>query len=142
MPPEKGEASVKPLEEMSMGELAAYVCPHLKTHGIDVVLSGGGCVTLYSSGKHVSFDLDFIERLSLGRRRLKSVLAAIGFEERDKYFRHPDTEYLLEFPAGPLAVGDEPPQEIRILKFSTGELTALLPVREHACVFRPLDYIR
>ncbi|NOQ51442.1 MAG: hypothetical protein GQ578_04410 [Desulfuromonadaceae bacterium] len=34
---------MKPLEEMSMGELAAYVCSHLKTHGIDVVLSGGGC---------------------------------------------------------------------------------------------------
>ncbi len=118
---------MKPLKEMSMGELAAYVCSHLKTQGIDVVLSGGGCVAIYSSGKYVSYDLDFIERLSLGRRKLKAVLAAIGFEESDKYFRHPDTEYFVEFPAGPLAIGGEPPQEIRILKFSTGELTALSP---------------
>jgi hypothetical protein len=31
----------------------------------------------------------------------------IGFEERNRYFSHPDTEYLIEFPQGPLGVGDE-----------------------------------
>jgi len=118
---------VKAIRDLTLGELAALVCSHLKAHGIDVVLTGGACVTLYGNGTYVSYDLDFIERISSGRRKLKAVLATIGFVERDRYFRHPETEYFLEFPAGPLAVGDEPPGETRVLKFSTGELTILSP---------------
>jgi hypothetical protein len=112
---------------MSMGELAAYVCSHLKKADIEVVLSGGGCVALYTSGKYVSDDLDFIERLAAGRRKLKKVLAEIGFQENGRYFQHPDTCFFLEFPSGPLAVGDEPPQELTVLSFETGELLALSP---------------
>lgn len=118
---------MKAIRDLAMGELAALVCSYLKAHDIEVVLTGGACVTLYGNGKYVSYDLDFIERVSAGRRKLKAVLADIGFTERDRYFRHPETEFFLEFPAGPLAVGGEPPAEIRVLIFSTGELTALSP---------------
>jgi hypothetical protein len=118
---------MKKIQEMSMGELAAFVCTHLHKHGINVVLSGGGCVSIYAEGKYVSYDLDFIENLSSGRRKLKRVLADIDFKEEGRYFRHQDTEYFLEFPAGPLAVGNEPPQSLRVLCFETGELTALSP---------------
>lgn len=112
---------------MSLGELAAFVCSHLKGSGINVVLSGGGCVAVHTEGKYVSYDLDFIENLSSGRRKLKKVLTEIGFEEHGKYFKHPDTAYFLEFPSGPLAVGGEPPQSVVVLKFATGELSALSP---------------
>ncbi len=71
---------------MSMGELAAFVCSHLKRSGINVVLSGGGCVAVHTEGRYVSYDLDFIENLSSGRRRLKKVLSEIGFEEQGRYF--------------------------------------------------------
>lgn len=116
-----------PVRDMTLGELAAHVCSHLKTHGIDVVLTGGACVTLYGNGTYVSYDLDFIERVAVGRRKLKAALAEIGFSARDRYFRHPETEFFLEFPAGPLAVGDEPPGELRVLSFSTGGLLILSP---------------
>ncbi len=118
---------MKEICEMTMGELAAFVCSHLQKNGIDVVLSGGGCVAIYSEGRYVSYDLDFVENISSGRRKLKEVLAAIGFEEEAKYFTHPKTQYLLEFPAGPLAVGDEAPQKIIVLSFETGELLTLSP---------------
>jgi len=112
---------------MTMGELAAFVCSHLQGNGIHVVLSGGGCVSIYSEGRYVSYDLDFVENISSGRRKLKKVLTEIGFEAKGRYFTHPETEYFLEFPAGPLAVGDEAPQRIVVLSFETGELTALSP---------------
>jgi len=118
---------MKEIREMTMGELAAFVCSHLQKNGIDVVLSGGGCVSIYSEGRYVSYDLDFVENISSGRRKLKKVLAAIGFEEETKYFTHPETQYLLEFPAGPLAIGDEAPQKIVVLSFETGKLLALSP---------------
>ncbi len=118
---------MKEIHAMSMGEMAAFVCSHLQKNGINVVLSGGGCVAIYTEGEYASYDLDFIENLSSGRRKLKAALIKIGFEEKDRYFKHPDTDYFLEFPPGPLAVGEESPQTLVVLQFETGELTALSP---------------
>ena len=44
---------------MDAGEMAAYVCSHLKTGNIDVVLSGAGCVSIYGKNKYLSYDLDY-----------------------------------------------------------------------------------
>lgn len=38
------------ISEMSLGELGAFVQSHLKEKGIDVVLSGGAAVGIYSAG--------------------------------------------------------------------------------------------
>ncbi len=46
----------------------------------------------------------------------------IGFVEKTRYFVHPDSEYVVEFPPGPLTVGMEPVKEIVELRFSTGTL--------------------
>jgi len=118
---------VKPIEQMSIGELAAFVCSYLKKNDIHVVLSGGGCVAVYSDEAYLSYDLDFVENLGSSRRRLKQVLAMISFVEEGRYFKHPATEFFVEFPAGPLALGGEPPQQIVVLQYATGELTALSP---------------
>lgn len=112
---------------MNLGELAAHVCSHLESRGIHVVLSGGGCVAIYTSGRYVSLDLDFIDRTVTTRRRLKQALADIGFSEKKRYFTHPETEFFLEFPSGPLAVGNEPVAMIEELSLGTGILKLLSP---------------
>ncbi len=114
-------------QTMTTGELAAWVASHLRSRGIDVVLSGGAVVAIYSAGRYVSMDLDFIEE-SLGtRKKLREVLAEIGWTERNRYFVHADTNYFLEFPTGPLSVGDEPVSRISQLEFPTGLLRLLSP---------------
>jgi len=118
---------VKKIAEMSIGELAAFVCSHLQSHGVEVVLTGGGCVEIYSSGKSSSFDLDFIENVPVGGRKLGKILEEIQFFRKDRYFVHPDTKYFLEFPVGPLAVGSEHPIEISVLEYETGKLSVLSP---------------
>ena len=118
---------MKKIAEMSIGELAAFVCSHLQKHGIRVVLTGGACVEIYSSGKYSSFDLDFIENIPVGQRKLGEALGEIQFSRKDRYFKHSDTKYFLEFPVGPLAVGAEQPIKISILEYETGELRALSP---------------
>jgi len=118
---------MKPIEDLSLGELAAFVCTHLRTNGIEVVLSGGGCVSIYTSNRYQSYDLDFIENLPTSRRRIKEVLLVIGFIEKDRIFAHPQSDFVLDFPAGPLAVGSEPVKETVDMKFSTGILTLLSP---------------
>lgn len=117
---------------MSIAELAAYVCSHLKENGIEVVLSGGSCVSIYTENKYETPDFDFIENVSSGRKKLTVVLAKIGFapdpeKKNDKYFHHAETDFLIEFPSGPLALGDEPPHDVQTLEFETGKLTILSP---------------
>jgi hypothetical protein len=118
---------MKEIRQMSLGELAAYVCSHLESRNIRVVLSGGGCVAIYAAKRYVSMDLDFIDRLPTTRRKLKQELAEIGFTEERRYFVHPETEYFLEFPSGPLAVGNEPVAVIDELQLETGTLRLLSP---------------
>jgi len=118
---------MKTVAGMNLGELAAYVCSHLEGKGIQVVLSGGGCVAIYASDRYSSMDLDFIERLRVTRRKLAAALAGIGFTEQDRYFTHPDTPFYLEFPSGPLAVGGEPVLKVEALQLETGTLRLLSP---------------
>jgi len=118
---------VKPVKDMTMGELGAFVSDHLEKHGVKVTLTGGACVCIYSDNRYQSYDLDFIEEMPPGRKRLSEILAAIGFKEKKRYFRHPETEFFLEFPSGPLSVGGEPMGEIVSKKYSTGILRMISP---------------
>lgn len=118
---------MKPVNDMSVGELAAFVATHLRKRGIDVVLSGGSCVSIYSQGKYVSGDLDFIDTRFASRKEIKGAMSEIDFHEKDRYFKHPETEFLVEFPSGPLAVGKESVNRIDELTFETGTLKIISP---------------
>lgn len=112
---------------MSLPELAAFVCAHLRSRGIMAVLSGGACVSIYTDNRYQSFDLDFVETVPSSRKRIGPALLEIGFVEKDRYFKHPDTDFIIEFPAGPLAVGSEPVRHIEEMEFPTGSLVLLSP---------------
>lgn len=118
---------MKPASKMSIGELAAYISSHLRGLGIDVVLSGGSCVTIYSSGKYVSKDLDFIDTRFATPREIRDAMSKIGFMPENRHFRHPKVSWVIEFPSGPLAVGKEPVGVINEIEFSTGVLRILSP---------------
>jgi hypothetical protein len=51
---------MKSIKDMTNTELAAFIESHLLEKGIYVVLSGGACVSIYSSNKYVSMDLDLV----------------------------------------------------------------------------------
>jgi len=112
---------------LTIGELAAYIAEHLRSKGIDVVLVGGACVSIYSANEYSSFDLDFIITGSSTRQKVRSALTGINFTEENRYFTNPETPFFVEFPSGPLAIGDEPPTEISTLRFTTGNLRLLSP---------------
>jgi len=118
---------MKTIKMMSLGELAAFIQSHLKEKGIDVVLSGGACVTIYSDNKYRSYDLDFIEKSSYNRKVIKHCLEKMGFLEENRYFIHPDTDYFIEFPTGPLAIGSEQVNDLNTIQFETGKLILLSP---------------
>ena len=112
---------------MSMVELAAYISTHLRRMGIEVVLSGGSCVAVYSAGRYVSMDLDLVNRYQVKRSLLRSAMDGIGFSEENRYYKHPDADILVEFPAGPLAIGAEPVARVEEISTSCGVLKRLTP---------------
>lgn len=92
------------------GELWRFVAWHLEGAGIPTVLVGGAVVAIYSEGLYRSGDLDMV----LDRHRRPDVTAAlkeIGFVPgKYRYFKHPECEHLyLEFPPGPVELGEEHP---------------------------------
>ena len=118
---------MKSITKMSMEELAAYVCDKLDENGIETVLSGGCCVQIYSQGKYTSDDIDLIDRFNGGHTLIKRVMLDMGFREHNRYFVHDDTEWFIEFPRGPLGVGDAPVNDIATREEETGILKLLTP---------------
>ncbi len=118
---------MKSIREMSQIELAAFVQEHLRKHGIRTVLSGGAAVMFYAQNRYVTKDVDLITLLAVHRRELRRAMGELGFVEKGRYFVHPDTPYIVEFPSGPLSVGEEPVRDIHEICLPTGRLTVLSP---------------
>jgi hypothetical protein len=67
------------LRDASLSDLAASICDRCRENGIQVVLSGGACVSIYTQNKYMSYDLDFVLASSVGRKRIKSAMKTLGF---------------------------------------------------------------
>jgi hypothetical protein len=129
---------VKQVRNMSQVELAAYIQSYLQKAGINVVLSGGGAVSFYSSDKYVSKDLDLINAHFAKRRDIQVVMEKMGFQEKGRYFINPETDFLVEFPDGPLSVGEELVKEVSEFELTTGTLRVVSPtdcVKDRLCAF-------
>ena len=118
---------MKKINKMDMKELAAYVATHLRRSGIDIVLTGGACVSIYSQNIYVSNDLDFIVQNFIKRSEMIESLAQIGFFEENRYFKHIDTPIIIEFPPGPLSIGSEPITNIITIHTDCGDLRIISP---------------
>jgi hypothetical protein len=46
-------------------ELAALVSEKLRKGGVDSILVGGACVSIYTKNKYQSFDLDFVTHAAI-----------------------------------------------------------------------------
>lgn len=115
------------IKAMSMQELGGFLCDALKVKGIHVVLSGGSCVQIYSRGEYTSYDLDLINQYNEQFKKIQSTMEELGFKEHNRYFTHEDTPLFIEFPSGPLGVGDAPVEEIAEIDTEAGVLRLLTP---------------
>jgi hypothetical protein len=89
----------------SLTDVAFAVCTALDRQGFHAVLTGGSAATYYAPEAYQSGDLDFV--ITLNGTGGETALAALGFIRKGDFYRHPLSHFLLEFPHGPLAVGDD-----------------------------------
>lgn len=113
----------------SIENLAALVSQALIDAGIDAVLTGGAAVSIYTRNQYESADLDFI---SMARRdEIETVMAGLGFKRVGRIYTHSQTHLFIEFPAGPLAIGDLliSPSETATKRTKHGAIRLLTPTQ-------------
>lgn len=88
----------------TLEQFAIAVASELKGHGIDVILTGGAVVSIYSTGKYVSKDADFIS--ATDHKTIKKVMHTLGFKNVGKNFYHDGTDFSVEFPGTQLVIGN------------------------------------
>lgn len=88
-------------------QLAAIVTAALAKNDIQTVLVGGAVVSIYTDNEYESRDLDFISPAD--HKKIVKAMEELGFERQGKNFIHPETELSVEFPTGPIGIGDRVP---------------------------------
>ena len=88
-------------------EYAQVVSQHLHNRGIDNILVGGACVSIYSHEKYRSNDLDIMNINEVPLARIKDALWELGFEEKGRIFLHKKIEMSIDIVGPPLTIGEE-----------------------------------
>jgi hypothetical protein len=114
-----------------LAEVAAAVSGAMARAGISAVLTGGACATLYTSGVYQSRDLDFIVRRGGTRKMLDGAMASIGYTRDGDRYVHAASDLFVEFPRGPLAIGDD--VEIAPVTLKLGDTTVLALSATDSC---------
>ncbi len=112
---------------MSLRDFAIVVAATLKENDIDVVLTGGAVVSIYSEGKYVSKDADFLS--ATDHQILKQTFHNVGFKNNGKDFYHDDTQFTVEFPGSDLIIGNEPMKPEGEIKEGNFTLKLLSPTQ-------------
>ncbi len=85
-------------QKIGIKELAALISEKLREEGIDSILVGGACVSIYTKNKYQSFDLDFVSHAAI--KEVTPPLAELGFRrESSRHFIHSDCQFFVEFVA-------------------------------------------
>jgi hypothetical protein len=113
------------ISKLTIKDLAHYICNLLTENKIDVVLVGGACVSIYSKNKYMSYDLDFVTDKTL--KEIEPVLNTIGFKRVGRIFKNEKCDYMIDFVAYPVMVGQEQTNEFEVIKTKYGQLNLLRP---------------
>ncbi len=113
------------LSKIDLKRLACFISETLKNKGIEAVLVGGACVSIYSKNRYQSYDLDFVVYEEL--KMIEKVLNSLGFKRTGRCFSHPKCPYLIDFVNPPISVGQEKIHRLRTIKTSAGTIKLLTP---------------
>lgn len=106
-------------------ELAGLICQHLKDDGIEAILVGGSCVTVYSNNRYISHDLDYVSHEDF--HKIAVSLKKLGFIKKGRHFEHPDCPFFIDFVTEPVAIGNEVITKFKQMPTKYGNFKLLRP---------------
>jgi len=109
----------------TLSDVAFYVCTALDRAGITAVLTGGSAATFYAPDPYQSRDIDFV--ITVWAPNGERALLDAGFSREIDCYVHPSTIYPIEFPKGPLMVGDDMIKEWSTIRRGDELLNVLSP---------------
>jgi hypothetical protein len=113
-------------KRIGIKQLAALISMKLRERGINAILVGGACVSIYTKNRYLSFDLDFVTHATL--KEVTPVLSEVGFKrESSRHFIRSNCPFFIEFVAPPAAIGNEPIKNEARLKTMLGTVVMLTP---------------
>lgn len=80
----------------SVADVIAAVAEVLKDGGIDGVLTGGACASVYSGGHYVSRDVDFILTNDVTAGQLDDAMRRVGFRRSGNQYVHDQAPFSVE----------------------------------------------
>ena len=110
---------------INLKDLACLIYETLKNNGIDAVLVGGACVSIYSKNRYQSYDLDFVTYEEL--KSVEEALKKLDFKRTGRCFSHAKCPYFIDFVNPPIAIGHEPIRHFETLNTPAGSLKLLTP---------------
>ena len=94
-------------ESTKVLEITSLVVGELNACGLEAIMVGGAVVSIYSDNEYKSKDIDLISMDD--HKKITAVMESLGFKSTGREFFHPDFEHSVEFPSGPLGIGDDVP---------------------------------
>lgn len=92
-------------DKTTLKDLAFIVSSQLEKHNISAILVGGAVVSIYTDNEYQSYDLDFC---SLGSvHKIDASLLQIGFKKEGRHYKHPHSDFFVEFPGAVVVLGNE-----------------------------------
>ncbi|NGX45960.1 MAG: hypothetical protein K940chlam2_01141, partial [Chlamydiae bacterium] len=80
---------------------------------------------IYSANRYQSYDLGFVNYEDV--KKVAKVLELLNFQKEGKYFSNPECEFIIEFVAPPVSVGDEPIHKFEYHETPLGAIKMLTP---------------
>jgi hypothetical protein len=125
-------------EKATLKRVAIIVGNALRKRGLEAVLTGGACATIYSGGAYQSVDIDYVFNERARGRDVELALAELGFRRLGDRFIHPKLVYYVEFPRGPVAIGTDhaiTPVRLRLGNAEALSLSATDSCRDRLAAF-------
>ncbi len=89
----------------SLTDIAFEVCTALGRQRFTAVLTGGSAATYYAPNAYQSLDLDFV--ITFRGADGEKALHDLGFRRKGHFYVHARSAFSLDFPVGPLAIGED-----------------------------------
>ncbi|MDA8338762.1 MAG: hypothetical protein M0Z70_05630 [Nitrospiraceae bacterium] len=113
-------------KNIDIKDLAAIVSEKLNEKGIEAILVGGACISIYTKNRYLSSDLDFISHTTL--KEITEALSELDFKRgSSRHFIRKNCPFFIEFVSPPAAIGSEPIKSKTEIKTKFGKIVLLTP---------------